>query len=148
MKTNIDFNPLLYEVQQDPYRYYAQLREEAPVYYIESVGAWGLFRYDDVAYTFKHPELFSARDFITSAFGEFDPVPEVPSIIALDPPEHTRIRRLANKAFLLSVIRGMIPKTQARIDEFLDDVEAKGGVFDFVSACATYFPSSETSDIL
>src|SRR5262245_66316033 len=101
--TYITFNPLLFEVQQDPYSYYAQLRETSPVYYIESLDAWGIFCYDDVVYTLKHPELFSARDFIHNAFGEFDPVPEVSSIISLDPPEHTRLRKLANKAFLPSV---------------------------------------------
>ena len=49
MTTAIQFDPLDHEVQQDPYRHYAQLREEAPVYFIESVGAWGLFRFEDRA---------------------------------------------------------------------------------------------------
>lgn len=74
----IAFNPLLFDVQQEPYSYYARLRDRAPVSYIASLDAWGVFRYDDVVYTLKHPELFSARDFIHNAFGEFDPVPEVP----------------------------------------------------------------------
>ena len=70
--TAIAFNPLLFEVQQDPYPYYAQLRNVAPVSYIESLDAWGVFRYDDIVHTLKHPDLFSARDFIANAFGEFD----------------------------------------------------------------------------
>ncbi|MGH8008385.1 MAG: cytochrome P450, partial [Candidatus Binatia bacterium] len=116
MTTNaLVFNPLLFEVQQDPYRYYTRLRDESPVYYIEALNAWGIFRYDDVEYTLKHPDLFSARDFIHNAFGEFDPVPEIPSIISLDPPEHTRLRKLANKAFLPSVVRAMEPNIQKLI---------------------------------
>jgi len=142
------FNPLLFEVQQDPYAYYARLREVSPVCYIESLNAWGVFRYDDVLYTLKHPELFSARDFIANAFGEFDPVPEVPSIISLDPPEHTRLRKLANKAFLPSVIRAMEPNIQKLIDGLLDEVAAKGGEFDFVSEYAAYVPVSVTAEIL
>jgi cytochrome P450 len=144
----IAFNPLLFEVQQEPYRYYARLRDESPVYYIESLGAWGIFRYDDVVHTLKHPELFSARDFIANAFGEFDPVPEVSSIISLDPPEHTRLRKLANKAFLPSVIRAMEPNIQKIIDGLLDEVAAKGGEFDFVSEYAAYVPVSVTAEIL
>ena len=142
----IAFNPLLFEVQQDPYLYYARLRDGSPVYYIESLDAWGVFRYDDVLYTLKHPELFSARDFIANAFGEFDPVPEVPSIISLDPPEHTRLRKLANKAFLPAVIRAMEPNIQKIIDGLLDEVAAKGGEFDYVSEYAAYVPVSVTAD--
>ena len=97
----IVFNPFLFEVQQDPYTHYARLRDLSPVCFIESLDAWGVFRYDDVVYTLKHPELFSARNFIANAFDEFDPVPEVPSILSLDPPEHTRLRKLTNKAFSL-----------------------------------------------
>ena len=146
--TAIAFNPLLFEVQQDPYVYYARLREAAPIYYIESLDAWGIFRYDDVVHTLKRPELFSARDFIHNAFGEFDPVPEVPSIISLDPPEHTRLRKLANKAFLPSVIRAMEPNIQKIINGLLDEVAAKGGEFDFVSEYAAYVPVSVTAEIL
>lgn len=142
------FNPLLFEVQQDPYPYYAWLRAESPVYYIKSLDAWGVFRYDDVAYTLKHPELFSARNFIANAFGEFDPVPEVPSIISLDPPEHTRLRKLANKAFLPAVIRAMEPNIQKIIGGLLDEVAAQGGEFDFVSEYAAYVPVSVTAEIL
>ena len=144
----IAFNPLLFEVQQDPYRYYAQLRAASPVYYIESLDAWGIFRYDDILHTLKHPELFSARNFINTAFGEFDPVPEVPSIISLDPPAHTRLRKLANKAFLPSVIHAMEPSIQKIIDGLLDEVATKRGEVDFVSEYAAYVPVSVTAEIL
>jgi cytochrome P450 len=151
MATAIDFDPLQYDVQQDLYTHYARLRDEAPVHYIESLETWGLFRYEEVAYTLKHPELFSARDFIEGAFGEFDPVPEVPSIIAMDPPEHTRIRKLANKAFLPSVIRAMEPRILELIEGLLDEVQERhpaGEPFDFVSEFAAYVPVSVTASIL
>lgn len=151
MATAISFDPLQYDVQQHLYRHYARLRDEHPVHFIESLETWGLFRYEDVAYTLKHPELFSARDFIEGAFGEFDPVPEVPSIIALDPPEHTRIRKLANKAFLPSVIRAMEPDILALIEGLLDEVQEAhpiGEPFDFVSEFAAYVPVSVTAQIL
>lgn len=85
MATAVEFDPLAPEFQQRPYGHYRQMRDESPLHHIEGIGAWGLFRYSDCAYTLKHRELFSARDFIANAFGEFDPVPEVPSIISLDP---------------------------------------------------------------
>ena len=146
--TAIAFNPLLFEVQQDPYRYYTRLRDESPIYHIESLNAWGIFRYDDVEYTLRHPELFSARDFIHNAFGEFDPVPEIPSIISMDPPEHTRLRKLANKAFLPSVVRAMEPNIQKLINGLLDEAITTGKEFDFVSQFAAYVPVSVTAEIL
>ncbi|HEX4108952.1 MAG TPA: cytochrome P450 [Solirubrobacteraceae bacterium] len=147
MTTAIRFDPLDAHVQQDPYRYYAQLREEAPAYFIESIGAWGLFRFEDCAHTFKHPEIFSARDFIANAFGEFDPVPEVPSIIALDPPEHTRLRKLAGKAFLPSVIKAMEPRIEEIIRNLLEE-HADTEQFDFIADYAAYVPVSVMSSIL
>lgn len=147
MTTSTLFDPLDPVVQQDPYTHYRRLRDEQPVAFIESLGAWGIFRYDDCAMTFRHPEQFSARDFIKNAFGEFDPVPEVPSIIALDPPDHTPLRRLANKAFLPGVIRAMEPRIDALIEGLLDEAQERGE-FDFVRDYAAYVPVSVMASIL
>ena len=54
--SSIEFNPTLPEVQQDPYPLYRRLRDEAPVYRIPALNAYGLFRYDDCKHTFLHPE--------------------------------------------------------------------------------------------
>lgn len=72
---------------------------QSPVYRIETLDAWGLFRYDDCKNAFLHPDDYSARDFIKQAFGELDPVPVTPSLIAMDPPAHTPLRKLAGQAF-------------------------------------------------
>ena len=73
-------------MHMDPYPHYRQLRDEAPVYLIKPLQAYALTRYEDCKNTFLHPEIYSAKDFIAQAFGDLDPVPEVPSMIALDPP--------------------------------------------------------------
>lgn len=148
MTTVTAFDPLSPQVQQDPYPYYKELRRTAPVQYIESVAAWGIFRYSDVESTFKRPETFSAKDFTTNAFGEFDPVPEVSSIIATDPPEHSRIRRLANAGFRPNAIKTMEPKVDAVIERLLDNLESKRSDFDLVSDFAAYVPVNVTADLL
>lgn len=148
MATQMSFDPLDPAFQQAPYEHYARLRDEEPVHFIESIQTWGLFRFEDCSRTFKHPEEFSARNFVRDAFGEFDPVPEVPSIIALDPPEHTKLRKLANKAFLPSVIRAMQPKIDAIVEGLLDDVQERGGEFDFVQDYAANVPVSVMAMIL
>ncbi|MEE2058146.1 cytochrome P450 [Rhodococcus artemisiae] len=148
MTTATAFDPLSYEVQQDPYPYYEELRRNAPVQYIESVAAWGIFRYADVESTFKRPEIFSAKDFTSNAFGEFDPVPEVSSIIATDPPEHSRIRRLANAGFRPNAIKTMEPKVDGVIERLLDNLETTRSDFDLVSDFAAYVPVNVTADLL
>jgi cytochrome P450 family 109 len=147
MTTAVDFNPLSPEFQQQPYPHYRLARDESPVRFVEALNAWGIFRHEDCSYTFKHPELFSARDFIANAFGEFDPVPEVPSIIAMDPPDHTRLRKLANRAFTPRVIRGMQANIEKVISDLLDEAQEKGE-FDLVSDFAAYVPVSVTAEIL
>jgi cytochrome P450 family 109 len=148
MPTALEFNPLADEFQQEPYPVYRQLRDEAPVHFIESIGAWGLFRYEDCARTFKNPAVFSARDFVANALGEFDPVPEARCMIAMDPPEHTRVRRLANRAFTPSVIRKMADDVESTIAGLLDAAMAKGPEFDFTHDFAAFVPASVTATIL
>ncbi len=146
--SSIDFDPSRRDVQDDPYSWYRRLRDEAPVYYIESLQAWGLFRYDDCKNTFLHPEDYSARDFIDQAFGDLDPVPETRSIIAMDPPEHTPLRKLTATAFAPAVTRRMEPKVREIVNGLLNEIIARGREFDFVSDFAAYIPVSVTAELI
>jgi cytochrome P450 len=78
----------------------------------------------------------------------FDPVPEVPSIIATDPPAHSRIRRLANAGFRPGAIKAMEPKVTAVVQRLLDNLEPKRAEFDLVSDFAAYVPVNVTADLL
>lgn len=144
----IEFDPTQRAVQQDPYPYYRRLRDEAPVYRIDALKGYALTRYDDCKNTFLHPELYSAKDFIKQAFGDLDPVPEVPSLIAMDPPDHTPLRKLAGQGFLPSVTRAVEPKIVAIVNGLLDDIEAQGREFDFVNDFAAFVPVSVTAELI
>lgn len=146
--TTLDFDPTRRDVQDDPYPWYRRLRDESPVHFIESLNAWGLFRYDDCKNTFLHPEDYSARDFIQQAFGDLDPVPETTSIIAMDPPEHTPLRKLTATAFVPAVTRRMEPEIRNIVNGLLDDIEARGRTFDFVHDFAAYIPVSVTAALI
>ncbi|MDI2031761.1 cytochrome P450 [Saccharopolyspora sp. TS4A08] len=147
MTSAVAFNPLTPDYQQNPYDYYRTMRQESPVYYIEPLNLWALFRYDDVITTVKRPDLFSSKDWIANTLGEFDVVPEVPSLISMDPPDHTRLRKLANKAFLPGVIRKMEDGIRRLISELLDEVQDKDE-FDFVNDFAAHVPVNVTAQIL
>lgn len=152
MTATIEFNPSLRDVQLNPYPLYRRMRDEAPVYKIEALNAYALTRYDDCRNTFLHPELYSAKDFIKQAFGDLDPVPEVPSLIALDPPDHTPLRRLAAQGFLPAIVRSIEPKVEQIVHGLLDEIEARGATsgraFDFVNDFAAYVPVSVTAELI
>src|SRR4051812_29923396 len=91
----------------DPYPFYRQAREEAPVHFSERFGAWFLARYSDVVQALQSPSLSSKR-----ADTKFSALPQGLQeasaefkaslsqwMLFLDPPEHTRIRALTNKVF-------------------------------------------------
>ncbi|TCK25778.1 cytochrome P450 [Pseudonocardia endophytica] len=147
MTTATAFDPMSEDYQQNPFGYYRAMRHEAPAYFIESMGVWALFRYEDVVTTLRRPELYSSRDWINNALGEFDPVPQVPSIISSDPPDHARLRRLASKAFVPGLIKKMEPGIRGLISELLDEVQDRSE-FDYVSDFAANVPVNVTAQIL
>ena len=91
----------------DPYPRYQQLRDEDPVHWNQGINSWMLTRYTDVLAALRDQNLSSAQ---IGAFSERLPesiAEKVQPMISLisgmmlmsDPPDHTRLRKLANKAF-------------------------------------------------
>jgi cytochrome P450 len=108
----MEYNPLSPEVMENPYPYYAFLREHAPVYWIESLQSWAVSRYADVDFALRNPQIFSSSGFTTQTLGDLNPVCEVPWILDMNPPDHTRLRKLVNKGFLPRLIRNLEPRVQ------------------------------------
>ena len=108
----MNYNPLAPEVMKNPFPYYTELRNEAPVAWIEPLQGWALSRYADVDFALRNPQIFSSSGFTSQTLGELNPVPDVPWILDMNPPDHTRIRKLANKGFLPRIIRSLEPRVQ------------------------------------
>ena len=115
----MNYNPLSPEVQNNPYPYYAELRDKAPVAWIEPMQAWAISRYADVDFVLRNPRLFSSAVWNTAASGDLVVVPEAPGLLSMDPPDHTRMRKLANKGFTPRLIRAMEPRVQAIMQNLL-----------------------------
>ena len=102
------YNPLSPDVIQDPYKAYARLRRRSPVHRSAILGSWMLTRYEDVLAAAKDHERFSNdprwRDTTTSVL---PPAPDDYSILLVDPPEHTRLRKVAAKAFTKARIEAL-----------------------------------------
>lgn len=91
----MDLDPIPQTVAVDPYPTYRVLREEHPVQHVEDRDLWILSRHEDVLSAIKNPEVFSsARGIVPSGF-----TPENPTLIVLDPPEHSQMRMAVMRAF-------------------------------------------------
>ncbi len=108
----MNYNPLSPDVIENPFPFYAYLREHAPVYWIEPLHAWALSRYADVDFALRNPQIFPSSGFTNQTLGDLNPTPEVPWILDMNPPDHTRLRKLVNKGFLPRLIRNLEPRVQ------------------------------------
>ncbi|MGB0618414.1 MAG: cytochrome P450 [Myxococcota bacterium] len=91
----MDLDPIAQATADDPHPVYSVLREEHPVHYVADRDLWVLSRHEDVLAAIKDPESFSSADgVVPSGFK-----PEQPTLIALDPPDHTQMRKAVMRAF-------------------------------------------------
>lgn len=145
------YNPLDYATKSNPFACYRELRANRPVYWVESLGGFAISRFDDIVAVLSDGELFSSKKFWPALVGEYDPIPETLPMISLDPPEHTVLRKLANKAFLPRNVMPMHEKIVAVANKLIDDLIAKygnEGSFDFVWEFTALFPVTVISDVL
>jgi cytochrome P450 len=146
------FEPGFFE---NPYAQYALVREQDPVHR-SPIGAWALFRYDDVARVLRDPSLsvedrhMNARDIPVDPDIQamFDERREggTHSMLNLDPPDHHRLRRLVSKVFTPRMIEGLRPRVQELVDEHLD--AADPARFDVIAGLAFPLPFVVISEML
>ena len=94
------YNPLSPSVIQNPYKTYTRLRRYSPVHRSTILGSWVLTRYEDVLTAAKDHERFSNdprwRRATTSVL---PPAPDDYSILLVDQPEHSRLRKVVAEVF-------------------------------------------------
>jgi cytochrome P450 len=135
----------------DPYPIYQQLREAEPVVRDESLKAWVATSYDAVAAGLRNPLFSSDRDRMAyDRLGERGlahlALDHFQSLIHRDPPDHTRLRGLINKAFTPKVVAGLEPRIQGIVDQLLDAAPAGG--MDVIHALAYPLPVTVIADLL
>lgn len=142
----MDYHPFLPAVRENPHPYYAHLRQHAPVYRVEGLGEWwAISRYDDVAYILRTPELFSNAQAMAVVTAGFDFIPQ--ALVSLDPPDHTRQRKLVNKAFTPRLIASLEPRTRALVNRLNADLRNKK-TFDLMDSFAVPLPAMVIADLL
>ncbi|MBS9532501.1 cytochrome P450 [Mycobacterium sp. M1] len=142
-------NPYDYDFHEDPFPYYARLREEAPVYHNEELNFWALSRHADVLEGFRDDGVLSNSEGVS-----LDPISRGPhahrvmSILAMDDPGHLRLRTLVSRAFTPRRIRELEPQVLALARGHLDDAMALGDSFDFIGDFASKLPMDVISELM
>ncbi|MDH3600219.1 MAG: cytochrome P450 [Candidatus Tectomicrobia bacterium] len=141
MTTITHYSPYSAANRENPYPAYDWLRRDHPVYYNDRHKFWVLSRYEDIVWAARTPEIFSSAQGVgvDKRYGL--------SMIANDPPVHTRLRKLVVTAFTPRRIASFAPRIQAILDDLLDDVIAKGS-FELLADLAIPLPVTAISMIL
>ena len=101
----------------DPYPDYKNWRENNPIWWAEDVNAWVVSRYKDVHIVLKNPKLFSS-----AAMGEREHEISLP-LLTDDPPRHTKLRAIMNKAFTSRAIKLMENEVRNMSNDLLDKLD-------------------------
>jgi cytochrome P450 len=130
------FDPADPQVRADPYPVLGQLRRNDPVHWSPALKSWILTRYDDVKRALGTGDM--SPDRLTPFY---DKLPEATRstlaevmryltlwIVFRDPPQHTRLRTLVNKAFLPGTINGFRPQIERITGGLLDGLPPDGEV--------------------
>src|SRR5437016_1748381 len=121
------FNPFEPGFFADPYSRYRSLRERDPVHH-SPLGRGMALRYDDIVGLLRDPALSvepenAAPTLRAQVFEEVagERIVRRPrAILSLDPPDHTRLRRLVSKAFTPKRVEALRPRVQQLVDVALD----------------------------
>ncbi|WP_231390408.1 cytochrome P450 [Nocardia sp. CNY236] len=136
-------------VRPDPYPLFAQLREASP-FRVQNLPAAVIARYADCSAVLRDPRVRSDRTLSqlrrdtlqgTGAAQRDGHVASSPMFLFLDPPDHTRLRRLVSKAFTARIVQRLEPRITELADTLLDQ-RASARTLDVVNHFA--YPISMT----
>ncbi|MGX1970866.1 cytochrome P450 family protein [Streptomyces kronopolitis] len=144
----LDVTPLL----DDPHAAYAALREAGPVHRITGADgspAWLVTRYDDVRSALADPRLsLDKRHAGPGGYRGFALPPALDAnLLNMDPPDHTRVRRLVVKAFTPGRVETLRAPVRRVADELLDAMAGRGRA-DLIADYAGPLPITVICDLL
>ena len=167
-----DLDPFSPAWREDPYPLYAELRDRAPVHYVDGMKAWCITRYDDVQRVLKTPETFSSRAMFTvlmnNGKGGMDlswagikamvrltlsmrvsPLAFTRSriLIASDGGRHTGMRSIVNRGFTPRRIQAWQARVREVVEACLEPLR-EGEPFDVVQDLAVPLPVTIIAEML
>jgi cytochrome P450 len=143
---------------EDPYAQYAAIRDAGPVHHT-LFGPWMLTHWEHVHQLLREPGT-SVEDRNASETQFLLPQPQAEgrteeelqrgdkAILNIDPPDHTRLRRLVSKAFTPRTVEQLRPRVEAIVADLLDEARDDGDGWDVISGLAFPLPFAVISDML
>ena len=133
--TEVVYNPFAEGFAENPYPQYEAMRNGDPVH-LTPFGVWVAFRYEDVKAMLRdqalsveerhmHPTMLT--ELVQQEMGDLADMGGQ-SMLNVDAPAHTRLRRLVSKAFTPRMIEQLRPRIETLVDGILDDAAAGGGL--------------------
>ncbi|NUH40821.1 cytochrome P450 [Streptomyces samsunensis] len=151
------FDPWRPSFVADPYPAYAELREGGRAHWFEPSRQWLIPRHADVSALLRDRRLGRTylHRFSHEEFGRTAPPPEHEpfhtlndhGMLDLEPPDHTRLRRLVSKAFTPRTVEALVPTIQRLAGELVDSFVASGGG-DLIAAVAEPLPVAVIAEML
>jgi cytochrome P450 len=163
MSTLVDFDPFSDEVVSDPYPWYERLRRAGPVQWLPSRELWMVTGYDAVTAVLRDPACYSSARGMDAVFGgklsrrgtDMRGAAGVDAgtlriLIASDPPDHTRLRRLLSRAFTPRAIAEIEPRVRVICGQLVEQLVAKvqADQADLVRDFAVPFPVTVIAELL
>ena len=139
MAAELVYDPYDYAIDADPHPIFKRLRDEAPVYYNEQYGFWALSRFEDVlAASIDHETFSSARGTVIELM---DRPMANPPMIFMDPPQHTRFRKLVRRTFTRRSTGRLEGRIRGLCRGYLDPFVGSGGFY-YVAEFGARLPSA------
>ena len=149
--SDINFiDPAIFE-QGVPHEQFTFLRKEAPVFWHEDDrgGFWNVMKHADVALVSRDSKLYSS--YARSALYNVEDEPALSEVrlmmLNLDPPDHTKLRRIVNRVFTPHRIKELQGALIRRSKEIVDKIAEKGEC-DFVLEVAAELPLQAIADLV
>jgi cytochrome P450 len=124
------------QILAHPNAFYEAMRKQDPVHYDSKLGMWLVSRYDDIVEVLRDPITYSdkhgyAAQYASGFFEEFKQILErdgggfFPDVIKDDPPAHTRVRKLMDKAFTAHRVATLEPAITKVIVDLIEKLADK-----------------------
>jgi cytochrome P450 len=125
------------DIRINPWPFYKALRAEAPVYYDPGLDVWLVSRYADVEAVLRDADSYSLEHGYQDRYanGHVEELAEIMNrdgggfirdIIACDPPGHTRLRGLLEKAFTAHRVKNLEPRIRQIVIDLIEPLAARG----------------------
>lgn len=152
VKTEVRHYPFGEPIRLDMDPLFAKLRREEPVSRVQlpyGDEGWLVTRYADAKLVLADPRFSRAATVDREDIPRTTPNPSRQnSLLSLDAPEHSRLRKLVAKAFTSRRVEQLRPRAQEIVNERLDEIESAGPVADLVQSLALPLPVTVICEML